>query len=97
MGIKTVAFDPAEFLDTREAQAAYLSEALAEGDPAAFRRAVAVIARAQGMAKVARQAEVNRESLYRSLGDGGNPSFETVVKVVRALDLRLQVAPAEGR
>lgn len=94
MPLETVPFDAAEFLDTPEAQAAYLSIVLAENDPAAFRHAVGVIARAQGMVEVARKADLSRPSLYRALGEEGNPGFDTMQKVLEALGMRLSVVPA---
>jgi probable addiction module antidote protein len=56
-----------------------------------------VVARAAGMSRVAREANVGRESLYKSLGKTGNPEFTTVVDVLNALGFRLQVTPAKGK
>jgi probable addiction module antidote protein len=91
--IKTKPFDPAEYLDTPETIAAYLTEALETGDPAFVADALGVIARARGMSEVAREAGVSRESLYRSLSPDGNPEFATVLRVAQALGLRLSVTP----
>jgi probable addiction module antidote protein len=91
--IKTKPFDPAEYLDTPKAIAAYLTEALETGDPAFIADALGVIARARGMSEVAREAGVSRESLYRSLSPDGNPEFATVLRVAQALGLRLSVTP----
>lgn len=92
--VKTRPFDPAEFLDDDAAIASYLSEALETGDEAFAADALGVVARAKGMREVAREAGVSRESLYRALSAGGNPEFATVLRVVRALGLKLSVAPA---
>lgn len=91
--LNTRAFDPAEYLDDDAAIAAYLSEALETGDEAFVADALGVVARARGMSDVAREAGVSRESLYRALSAGGNPELATVLRVVRALGLKLSVAP----
>ena len=80
-------WDPAEHLETREDMAAYLNVALEEDDPNLIMAVLGDIARAQRTA-------VGRESLYRSLSADGNPEFATVLKVVRALGLRLQATTA---
>lgn len=90
---KTKPFDPAEYLDDAESIAAYMSDALESEDPAFVADALGVIARARGMSEVAREAGVSRESLYRSLSTDGNPEFATVLRVIRALGLRLSAAP----
>lgn len=91
---KTKPFDPAEYLDTDEAIAAYMTDALESGDAAFVADALGVVARARGMSEVAREAGVSRESLYRALSADGNPEFATVLRVVRALGLQLSVTPA---
>lgn len=90
---KTKPFDPAEYLDSPKAIAAYLTDALETGDPAFVADALGVIARARGMSEIAREAGVSRESLYRSLSTDGNPEFATVMRVAQALGLRLTVTP----
>jgi probable addiction module antidote protein len=87
--LKTTAFDPAEYLDSPEGIAEYLTAALETDDPALIADALGVIARAQGMAEVAQKAGLGRESLYKALRPEGNPEFVTVLKVVRALGLHL--------
>src|SRR3954471_25009860 len=84
---KTVAYDVAEQLRTPEEMAAYLDAWLAEApdDVAGIARALGDIARAKGMTKVARDADLSRESLYKALSEDGNPSFATILKVVQAL------------
>ena len=95
---KTVRYDVAEQLRTPEEMAAYLDAWLAEApdDAAGIARALGDIARARGMSQVARDAGLSRESLYKALSENGNPSFATVLKVARALGLRLH-AEAAGR
>jgi probable addiction module antidote protein len=95
--LKTQSFDPAEYLDTPEAMAAYMTDALETGDPAFVADALGVIARARGMTEVAREAGVSRESLYRALSADGNPEFGTVMRVAQALGLRLAVTPASEK
>lgn len=93
-------YDVGEHLRTPEEMAAYLDAWLEEApdDVAGIARALGVIARAKGMTQVARDAGLSRESLYRSLNSGGNPSLATVLKMIRALGLRLhaEAAVAEG-
>ena len=90
--IKTTRYDAAEFLRTPEDMAAYFEAALAEGDPQIIASALGDIAKAQGMAQVAREAGLGRESLYKSLSPDGNPELATILKVVRALGLELHAS-----
>ena len=92
--VKTKPFDPAEYLDTSEGIAAYMTDALETGDPAFVADALGVVARARGMTEVAREAGVSRESLYRALSADGNPEFGTVMRVAQALGLQFSVTPA---
>jgi probable addiction module antidote protein len=94
MGIKTIPFDAAAFLDDAQAQADYLSDALATGDAAVVAHALGVLARAQGMTGIARDAGVQRENLYRALASTGHPQLETVMGVIRAMGLELAARPA---
>ena len=92
-------WDPAEHLTTDEDVVAYLNAALDDGDLSLIVAALGDIARARRMTVVAQDAGLARESLYRSLSADGNPEFGTVLKVMRALGLRLQAAgavPADG-
>ena len=88
---KTIAYDVAEQLRTPEEMAAYLDAWFEEApdDAAGIARALGDIARARGMSQVARDAGLSRESLYKALSENGNPSFATVLKVARALGVRL--------
>ena len=95
--VKTTRFDAAEYLDTRERQAEYISAALETGDAAFVRDAVGIVARARGMAEIARSARLNRESLYKALGEEGNPEFATMLAVLRALGLQLSARASKGR
>jgi probable addiction module antidote protein len=82
--IQTYPWDAADHLKTKENIAAYLEAALFEGDPSLVVAALGDIARETGL---------GRESLYKSLSNQGNPEFATVLKVLPALGLRLQVVP----
>ena len=88
---KTLPYDVAQQLRTPQEMAEYLDAWLAEApdDVAGIARALGDIARARGMAQVAREAGVSRESLYKALSEGGNPSFATILKVTKALGVRL--------
>jgi len=88
---KTSAYDVSEHLRTPHEMAAYLDAWLEEApeDAAGIARALGDIARAKGMSQVAKEAGLSRESLYRALSDQGNPSFATVLKVAKALGVRL--------
>lgn len=93
---KTVPYDVAEQLRTPEEMAAYLDAWFEEApdDAAGISRALGDIARARGMTQVARDAGLSRESLYKALSEGGNPSFATILKVARALGVRLHALSA---
>lgn len=93
---KTSSYDVAEHLRTPEEVAAYLDAWLEEApdDAAGIARALGNIARARGMTQVAKDAGLSRESLYRALSAEGNPSFATVLKVARALGVKLHAAAA---
>lgn len=86
---KTSQWDPAAHLETDEDMAAYLEAALEDGDPALVTAALGDIARAKGMTQIARETGLGRESLYKALSPEGNPEFATILKVVRALGLKL--------
>ena len=87
--VKTKLFDAADYLDSPETISAYLDEAFDTGDAGFIARALGTVARAKGMAKVARKSKLSRESLYKSLSAEGNPEFATILKVMKALDLRI--------
>jgi probable addiction module antidote protein len=82
-------FDAAEYLDSAEAVATYLELAFEDGDPALIADALGTVARAKGMTEVARKTGLSRESLYKALSAEGNPEFATILKVMRALDLKI--------
>jgi probable addiction module antidote protein len=89
--VRTLKWDAAEHLKGDADMAAYLEAALEEADPALVTAALGDIARARGMSDVARAAGLGRESLYKALSAEGNPELATILKVVKALGLRLHV------
>lgn len=91
---KTRPWDAAEYLRSAEDMAAYLEAALEDGDAALVAAALGDIARASGMTAIARETGLGRESLYKALSPDGNPEFATVLKVLRALGVRLHASAA---
>ena len=89
---RTKKWDAAEHLKTDEDMVAYLEAALEESDPALVAAALGDIARAKGMTDIARETGLGRESLYKALSPEGNPEFSTVLKIVKALGLRLHAS-----
>ncbi|MFZ3357176.1 MAG: addiction module antidote protein [Xanthobacteraceae bacterium] len=90
--LKTIPWDSAAHLKTAEDIAYYLEAVFEDGDPALVAAALGDIARSKGMAKIARTTGLGRESLYKALSHNGNPELATVLKVLRALGLKLKVA-----
>ena len=89
-------FDTVDYLKTPEEMAAYLDACFEEdpGDGSLIRAALSDIARAQGMTQIARETGLGRESLYKALGSKGNPEFTTIIKVMKALGLKLHATAA---
>jgi probable addiction module antidote protein len=90
----TRTWDPARHLTTDAEILAYLEAALEDGDAAVIAAALGDVARARGMTDVARRAGLGRESLYKALSPGGNPELSTILRVLKALGLRLRPARA---
>lgn len=93
MATKTIPFDAARYLGSAEDQAELLTDALASGDAGYIANALGIIARARGMAEVARGAGVTREALYKTLSPTGDPKLTTLLGVVRSLGFSLAVQP----
>jgi probable addiction module antidote protein len=95
----TTRYDVAEHLRTPEEMAAYLEACLEEagGDAACIAKALGDIARAKGMAQVAKDAGLSRESLYKALSGERSPDFVTILKVLGALGLKLHAEAPRGR
>ena len=94
--IKTTKYDVAEHLRSPEEMAAYLEACMeqANGDAAFIAKALGDIARAKGMSQVAREAGLSRESLYKTLSGDRTPGFDTILKVISALGLKLHAEAA---
>jgi probable addiction module antidote protein len=88
---KLKAFDITRHLDSEEAMAEYLSQVLEDGDNVELIRALSHIAKAKGMATVAKDSGLGRESLYKALSEGSQPRFDTISKVINALGLKMSV------
>lgn len=93
MALETKPWDVAEHLQDEEAMAAYIEAVLEDGDPALVAAAIGDIARARGMAQIARETGRSRESLYRALSDRGNPELATLMGVLKVMGLQLSVRP----
>jgi probable addiction module antidote protein len=88
---KLKTFDITRHLESEEAMAEYLSQVLEDGDNNELIRALGHIAKAKGMAIVAKESGLGRESLYKALSEGSQPRFETITKVINALGLKISV------
>lgn len=93
MSLETTDFDASSYLDSPEMINEYIQAAIEDGDPLLLRLALADVAKAKGMSNIAEQTNLNRQSLYKSLSEKGNPSFETISKVLHACGLKLSVNP----
>jgi probable addiction module antidote protein len=87
-------FDAARYLDSEEAVAEFIDAALETGSPAVLIRALGEVARAQGMARVAKRSGLGRESLYKALQPSSHPRLETILRVAQALGIRLHASAA---
>ena len=89
MGLNTVPFDAAKYLDTDEAVEEFLTAAFETGEAAFIAKSLGIVARAQNMSKLARDVGMSRAALYKALSGEGNPEFGTIMKVLDALGIRL--------
>jgi len=89
---KTIVWNTEDHLETPEDIAAYLEAVFEDGDTDLIAHALGAVARSKGMTEIARRTGLGRQSLYKALSPEGQPEFETVLKVVRALGLKLTVA-----
>ena len=88
---KLAAFDASDYLDNEETIAEYLAAALENSDPNVFLTAVRDVAKARGIANIAADAGLGRESLYKTLKPGAKPRFDTVKRLLLALGVKLDV------
>lgn len=92
--METTRFDAAEYLDSPEAIAAYLAAAFEDGDQALMRAALSDVARARGMLALERETGLKRETLYKAFGEKGNPTLDTLFRVLKAFGVRLSIEPS---
>lgn len=95
MNEKVYDYDPSAALESEEAIAVFLADALETGDSAYIARAMGVVARAKGMTELARETGLSREQLYRSFSEQGNPTLKTMLAVMGALGVDLTARPHE--
>ena len=93
--IRTEPWDLADYLKTPRDIAGYLEAVLEDGDPALVAAALGDVARAKGMGQIAKEAGLGRESLYKALSKDGNPELATILRVIKALGLRLRAVPVK--
>ncbi|MBK8974032.1 MAG: putative addiction module antidote protein [Hahellaceae bacterium] len=86
-------FDAADYLDSEEAIAEYLTASLEDENPDVFLAAISDVAKARGMSEIARSTGLGRESLYKALAPGAKPRYDTILKVLHGLGVRLTVTP----
>lgn len=91
MAVTVTKWDAAEYLDSDEAIAAYLADVMETGDREYIVHALNTVARARGMTQIAKDAGIARQALYKSLGEGGNPTLSTLLGVLKSLGLGLAV------
>lgn len=89
---KLTTFDISEYLDSKEMMAEYISQVLQEGDMDELLVAIGNIAKAKGMNQIAQETGLGRESLYKTFAPGAKPRFETVIKVLNSLGVKLQAS-----
>jgi len=87
-------FDPSEFLEDDEVVAEYLTAALEDSNPDVFLAAVGNVAKARGMTAIAESSGLGRESLYKALTPGAKPRYDTVLRVLNSLGVKLSVSAA---
>ena len=90
---KLLPFDMVALLDSDEAISEYLSQVLEDGDNDELLRALGYIAKAKGMAMVAKESGLGRESLYKALAPGSQPRFDTILREIKALGVKLHAEP----
>lgn len=89
--VKLSKFDASEYLTSDIAIAEYLTAALEDKDPDVFLAAIADVAKARGMASIAKSTGLGRESLYKALAPGAKPRYDTILKILRGLGVKVSV------
>lgn len=88
---KLTKFDASDYLDSEEAIAEYLTAALEDENPDVFLAAISDVAKTRGMASIAKSTGLGRESLYKALAPGAKPRYETILKVLHGLGVKVTV------
>lgn len=88
---KLTKFDAADYLDSDEAIAEYLTASLEDANPDVFLAAISDVAKARGMATIAKESGLGRESLYKALAPGAKPRYDTILKVLHGLGVKVSV------
>ncbi|HVY35636.1 MAG TPA: addiction module antidote protein [Caulobacteraceae bacterium] len=94
MALQTHPLDPADLIETPEDVVHFLEASFEDGTPAEIAKSLGTVARSRGYAALAREAGLSRQTLRQAFGEGGNPSLETFLKVIRALGLKLAIHTA---
>lgn len=94
--VKTATFDAADYLNDEETIAEYLTAAMEDPNPDVFLAAVRDVARARGMAQLAKDAGLGRESLYKALAPGAKPRYDTILKLLHALGVKISATPVHS-
>lgn len=94
--VKLSPFDAADYLDDEETISEYITAALEDSNPDVFLTAVRDVARARGMAQLAKDAGLGRESLYKALAPGAKPRYDTILKLLHALGVKLTASPVHS-
>ena len=87
-------FDPAPYIDTPEAEGILLSDAFESGDPAYIAHALGIVARARGIAQIARDAGISRPTLYAAISGDGDPKLSTLLALTKALGVKINIQVA---
>ena len=91
MGLKLRELDVSEYLDSEKVTAEFLTAALEDPNPESFVSAIGHVAKARGMTSVAEKTGLGRESIYKAFAPGAKPRYETVIKILQSLGVKLQV------
>lgn len=90
---KSKKYDAADYLDSDEEMAAYLTAALEDPNPDVFLLALSDVAKARGIGKISRKTGLGRESLYKALTPGAKPRYDTILKVLHGLGVKVEISP----
>jgi probable addiction module antidote protein len=94
--VRVTEFDPSAFLNSDDVVAEYLTAALEDANPDVFLAAVGHVAKARGMSSIAQRAGLGRESMYKAFAPGAKPRYDTVLKVLHSLGVKLKVSSGDS-